>query len=124
MGAERWRYAETLEEITALCEPYFLDSTAMQVTSFPLVRWEPLREGSTRRIHLRSRDISGPEVDAEARSDGRSLVDQSVTLALRSKQLVYHSAPFERDTEISGFFKLSAWISIDCSDTDLYIPFM
>jgi predicted acyl esterase len=39
---------------------------------------------------------------------------------LRGKQLIYHSQPFEADTEISGFFGLRAWISIDCPDTDFY----
>jgi predicted acyl esterase len=34
------------------------------------------------------------------------------------KQLVYHSAPFDQDTEISGFFKLAAWLSINQPDTD------
>lgn len=42
-------------------------------------------------------------------------------LALRGKQLVYHSAPFDADTEISGFFRLAAWIAIDQPDTDLYV---
>ena len=29
----------------------------------------------------------------------------------RGKQFVYQSAPFAADTEVSGFFKLSAWIA-------------
>jgi predicted acyl esterase len=44
-----------------------------------------------------------------------------LTLALCGKQLVYHSAPFSADAEITGFFKLSAWIAIDCPDADLYV---
>jgi hypothetical protein len=67
------------------------------------------------------RDVDGPEWDAEAKADGHSLVDQTVLLALRGKALVYHSAPFEQDKEISGFFKLVAWIAIDCPDTDIYV---
>jgi uncharacterized protein len=47
-----------------------------------------------------------------------SLVDQRLVFARRGRQLVYHSAPFDRNTEISGFFKLSAWLSIDQPDTD------
>jgi predicted acyl esterase len=31
---------------------------------------------------------------------------------------VYQTAPFETDTEISGFFRLSAWIALDQPDTD------
>ena len=44
-----------------------------------------------------------------------------MTYALRGKQLVYHSAPFEKDTEVSGFFKLTAWIAIDQPDTDFSV---
>jgi len=40
---------------------------------------------------------------------------------MQGKQLIYHSAPFETDTEVSGFFKLSAWISIDQLDTDFMV---
>ena len=34
------------------------------------------------------------------------------------KILVYTTAPFAADTDIAGFFKLSAWLSIDQPDTD------
>jgi predicted acyl esterase len=46
------------------------------------------------------------------------LTDQSHVLAADGKQLVYHSEPFDSDLEISGFFRLRAWISIDQPDTD------
>ena len=54
----------------------------------------------------------------EAAVDSASLTDQRLIHAARGKQLVYHTAPFERDTEVSGFFKLSAWLAIDQPDTD------
>jgi hypothetical protein len=57
----------------------------------------------------------------EANSDSADLTDQRADYARRGKLLVYHSAPFEKDTEISGFFKLSAWIGIDQPDTDLAV---
>jgi len=63
-----------------------------------------------------------------AHGDSEDLTDQRADYARRGKLLVYHSAPFEKDTEISGFFKLSAWIGIDQPDTDfthpsaLYVP--
>jgi len=54
----------------------------------------------------------------------QGLVDQQLVYARRGKQLVYHSTPFEQDTEVSGFFRLTAWIAIDQPDTafeaDLY----
>jgi predicted acyl esterase len=35
------------------------------------------------------------------------------------KQLYYHGEPFETDTEITGFFSLRTWLSIDQPDTDI-----
>src|SRR4029078_2541126 len=35
-----------------------------------------------------------------------------------SERLVCDTGPFERDTEITGYFKLSAWLAIDQPDTD------
>jgi uncharacterized protein len=57
----------------------------------------------------------------EEKSDPTSLTDQSLILANGGKQLVYHSEPFAHDTEVSGFFDLSAWISIDQPDTDFSV---
>jgi len=122
MGAERWRYANTLQEVTSHRQPYFIDSTcnATDIFSSGSLGTVP-GTGQPDTYTYDPRDASGPEVDAEAHANGDSLVDQSVTLALSGKALIYHSASFEEDTEISGFFKLSAWISIDCLDTDLYV---
>jgi len=50
--------------------------------------------------------------------DSESRADQRMVLAGEGRQLVYDSAPFERDTDVTGFFSLSAWISIDQPDTD------
>jgi putative CocE/NonD family hydrolase len=122
MGAERWRYADTLEEVTGSYESLFLDSSgnANDVFMAGSLRTVP-GVGPPDAYRYDPRDANGPEVDAETHAKGDSLVDQSVVVALRGKQLVYHSAPFEKDTEISGFFHFSAWISIDCPDTDLYV---
>jgi predicted acyl esterase len=49
------------------------------------------------------------------------LIEQRLVHARRGQQFVYHTAPFERDTEISGTFKLSAWIAIDQPDTDFNV---
>lgn len=122
MGAERWRYADTLSEATSHHMTLFLDSSgdANDVFASGRLQSTPGSGAPDGYIHD-PRDTSGPEVEAEARTRADSLVDQSVILALRGKLLVYHSDPFETDTEVTGFFKLAAWIAIDCPDTDLYV---
>jgi len=120
MEADRWRSADTLEEITARYDRYFLDSdhNATDVFCAGTLGTEP--GGAQPDSYEYDPQAVGPEVDAEAQSIVDSIVDQRVTFALRGRQLIYHTAPFEADTEVSGFFRLDAWISIDCPDTDIY----
>ena len=120
MGSERWRYAATLEGVTGRSQPYFLDSSgdATDVLASGALGAQP---GSGKPDHYVSdpRDISFAA--DQVNSDSEDLTDQRGDYALRGKLLVYHSAPFEKDTEISGFFKLSAWIGIDQPDTDFAV---
>jgi putative CocE/NonD family hydrolase len=122
MGAEQWRYADTLEDVTMRHEAYFLDSTGNAGDVFASGSLGTVTgDGEPDTYTYDPRETRSAEVEAEARADGDSLVDQSVLLALRGKCLVYHSAPFAQATEITGFLKLSAWIAIDRPDTDLYV---
>ena len=122
MGADLWRYADTLEDITSHRQSFFLDSAGGANDVFSAGSLRPkVGAGEPDMYSYDPRDTGGPEVDAEALVDGGSLIYQNVLLALRDRVLVYHSAPFAEDTEISGFFKFTAWISIDCPDTDFYI---
>jgi putative CocE/NonD family hydrolase len=122
MGSERWRYAETLDSITARHEPFFLDSNghADDVYCSGTLKSAP-GSGPPDTYRYDPRDTSGPEVAAQAEVPVNSIVDQRLTSALQGKCVVYHSAPFERDTEVSGFFRLSVWLAIDCPDTDFYL---
>jgi putative CocE/NonD family hydrolase len=49
------------------------------------------------------------------------LTDQRYALNLYGNGLVYHTAPFEQDTEVTGFLKLVAWIALDVPDTDFQV---
>jgi putative CocE/NonD family hydrolase len=128
MGAETWRYADTLEAITAEHKRFYLDSTgsASHVFASGTLRNEP-GMGEADSYIYDPHDTSIAEVEAAATwplalrptfptDDVR---DQTLVFANEGKQLVYHSAPFESEAEISGFFNLSAWIAIDQPDTDL-----
>lgn len=122
MAADTWRYADSLEAITAEYKTCFLDSAGSANDVFCAGSLGPRPgQGPPDSYQHDPRDTQGPEVEAEAQSDGNSFVDQSVLLALRGKCLVYHSSPFEQATEISGFFRLSIWLGIDCPDTDMYV---
>jgi putative CocE/NonD family hydrolase len=121
IGAETWRYADSLEAVTAHSSPYFLHSTSNPTDVFQSGSLNPRPPaegplGTPDHYLYDPRDVG--RVELQSTLDPASWVDQRMIYASSGKQLVYHTAPFEKDTEISGFFKLSAWFSIDQPDTD------
>lgn len=121
MGAETWRYADTLESVTAVSRPLYLQSAGSatdlyrsgELASTPPGRSEP------KRYVYDPRDVSLAELESTV--DPENAVDQRMLHASVGRQLVYHSEPFEEETEISGFFKLSAWLAMDQADTDFRV---
>jgi uncharacterized protein len=120
MGADEWHYADTLDAVTRERKSLFLDSDGHANDVF---RSGTLRDASTAAgadcYVYDPRDTAIAAV--EEKLDPSSLTDQSLTLANKGKLLVYHSEPFAQDTEVSGFFSLSAWISINRPDTDFSV---
>lgn len=121
MGAEKWRYADTLEAVTSEVVPYFLSSTTNPTDVFTAGAMRPQGAGidGTDSYVYDPRDIS--LAGLEATVDPENRVDQRMIHAAAGKQLVYHSAPFQTDTEISGFFSLTVWLAIDQPDTDFRV---
>jgi putative CocE/NonD family hydrolase len=120
MDADKWRYTDTLEGITAESRPYYLDSVANATDVLAAGSLGGAQgKGKPDQYVYDPRDVSIAALEASV--DIASYTDQRTVHALRGKQLVYHTAPFERDTEVSGFFKLTAWIAIDQPDTDFAV---
>jgi putative CocE/NonD family hydrolase len=120
MGAEKWRYADSLEGVTGRSQQYYLDSSsnASDVLAAGALGSEPAA-GKPDHYVYDPRDLSFAA--GEATTDTSDLTDQHAEYLRRGKYLIYHTAPFEKDTEITGFFKLSAWIAIDQPDTDFQV---
>lgn len=122
-GAERWRYADSLDAVTASQRPLHLSSAGGNAdgvySAGELSAQAPASGGSDRYVYD-PLDVSSAELDAGDMPQNE-LVDQRHVLAERGKHLVYHSAPFEADTEISGSFRLDASIAIDQPDTDFVV---
>jgi len=121
VGAERWRYADALEDATARYQVLYLDSrgAANDVFAAGMLATEPgggPPDSYTYDPAARSR----PELRAQQNVDPFSLVDQRIVLALSGRLFVYQTAPFDEDLEITGFFRLTLWIAIDTPDTDFY----
>jgi putative CocE/NonD family hydrolase len=118
MGAEEWRYAETLEAATERSIPLFLHSTVNPTDMFKsgsLSTEGPAKGGPDHYVYDPG-DLSLAALEYSTDPDSR--VDQRMVHAAIGKRLIYHSAPFDEDTEVTGFFKLALWLSIDQPDTD------
>jgi uncharacterized protein len=121
MELDEWRYADTLEEITVGSISLHLDSRSNAQSVFDsgsLSASPPENEGEDHYVY----DPAHVSLAAlESAVDSEDRADQRMVLASDGKQLVYHSDPFEHDTEVSGFFEFSAWIAIDQPDTDFCV---
>jgi uncharacterized protein len=118
MGAERWRYADSLDAVTGKAEPYYLDSAnnATDVLSSGTLAPGKTARGAPDHYVYDPRDTHNAQL--ESTLDPGNHAEQRMVFAQSGQELIYHSAAFDKPTEVSGFFKLCAWISIDQPDTD------
>jgi uncharacterized protein len=118
MGAEQWRYADTLAEVTSRTWPLHLQSMLNPTDVFRSgsLASEPSAPSGPDHYVYEPGDVSLATLESTV--DPECYIDQRMVHAQVGKQLVYHSEPFDEDLEVSGFFRLSAWISIDQTDTD------
>ena len=120
MGKEQWRYADSLEHVTAEMQPLFLNSihNATQIFDSGALQARSAKPaGAPDHFIYDPRDVSTAELESSI--DPADLTDQRLLFAEQGKELIYHSAPFSKPTEVSGFFHLTAWIALDQPDTDL-----
>ncbi len=121
LGAECWKYSSTLRDVTVRHDALFLNSSGNPNGVASPGGLSPSHPAGGPDSYTYALDDLGDAIDTEAASDPRSLTDVSVTNALEDRQLIYHSAPFSQDVEVSGFFRVTAWIAMDCADADLYV---
>lgn len=119
MGADEWKYAETLEGISNSTTTLYLDSDAGRangvMNSGRLSEAKPSNTQADRYVYD-PLDVRPAELQKEVIKN--FITDQRHALNLYGNGVVYHSEPFAADTEISGFAKLTVWIAMDVPDTD------
>lgn len=121
-GEEAWRYAPTLDAATARRHVWTLDSIssrANDVFAAGDLEHDKVARGKPDRYVYDPLDTSSAAWEGEDMPNG--LTDQRGVMAAAGKALFYHSPAFGADTDIAGFFKLSAWISLDQLDTDIAV---
>jgi len=120
-GAEHWRYADSLEQITARTVSLYLHSVsgANDVMHSGSLAETPPQAQSPDQYVYDPRDVSLAQLESTVDPENR--VDQRMHYACGGRQLVYHSAPFDAAVEISGFFRASVWLAIDQPDSDFRV---
>jgi uncharacterized protein len=121
MGADRWRYADSLQAVTQKSVMLYLHSngTASDVFHSGWLASKLYPGGKPDSYRYDPRDVCLAHL--ESTIDPENITDQRMIHAATGKQLIYHSDPFEEEIEVSGFFRLSAWLSIDQPDTDFCV---
>jgi putative CocE/NonD family hydrolase len=121
VGADRWRYADTLDGVTARHEALHLQSATNPIGVYVSGALAPHPADKAEPDHYiyDPRDLGVLRVEAGLTKP--YITDQTLVLAKPGAKLVYHGEPFEAETEVSGVFKFTAWIAIDQPDTDFHV---
>lgn len=121
MVADKWRHAPTLEAVTARHEVLYLQSAANLSSVFNAgsLATTPPKGAEPDHYLYDPRDLSVLKLEVTLTES--HMTDQTMILAAEGAKLIYHSEPFAKDTEVSGFFEFAAWIAIDQPDTDFIV---
>src|SRR2546421_4098994 len=120
VGAEEWKYADSLESISNAAKTLYLGSNGNAGDVFRSGVLTEVPPGASAVMDSWTYDpLDTRAGSAEAEDDDNSLTSQRAALNLFGEGVVYHSEPFAEATEIAGFPKLSVWLKMDVPDTDL-----
>jgi len=133
MGEERWKFADSLETIPSSPRNWVLDSGekgAPSLSAPGLLGDAPPRRAPSDTYTYDPLDTRPGEMEIELGGEpGSYNIMSTNALSQRYAQsasrfghgLVYESPPLSEDTEISGYARLVAWISMDVPDTDFMV---
>jgi uncharacterized protein len=120
VGAEEWKYADSLSAISNSKRVLFLasDGTANDVFhSGSLVEKAGSFAAAADKWTYDPLDNRPGAIEPD--DDPSYLTTQRPVLSLFGNGVVYHSEPFAEAMEISGFLRLTLWLALDVPDTDL-----
>jgi putative CocE/NonD family hydrolase len=117
-GAENWKYADDLESIAGERRKLYLSSTNSEANDafHAGVLIADARASAPDHFTYDPRDLRPADLEKEEVKN--YITDQRYQLNLFGAGVVYHSEPFPEPTEVSGFIKLTVWMSMDVPDTD------
>jgi len=131
MGTEQWKYADNLYAIPSRATKWYLDSGrdgASSISKPGILNIDSPSGKPSDTYTYDPLDTRPGEMEiAEGDESGSYNIFRTNAFSQRYARsvskfghgLIYESAPLTEETEISGYAKLVAWISMDVPDTDL-----
>ncbi len=119
VGAEEWRYADSLESIANEKRTLYLASHDTAADVFHS-GWLAGKSGAGAAADQWVYDPLDTRPGAgEPDEDPAGLISQRPLMSLFGNGAIYHGEPFSEATEVTGFPMLTLWLSMDVPDTDL-----
>ena len=121
-GADEWKYADDIETLATGKRTLYLQSGADGAgDAFHSGAMTEEKPAAAKPDAYTYDPLDTRPAELEREELRNNLTDQRYALNLFGNGLVYHSAPFAEDTEVSGRLKFTAWIAIDVPDTDFQV---
>ncbi len=117
--ADEWKYADSLEDISHERLILHLSSNGTASGVFHSGDLKESANGSAPADRWLYDPLDTRPGKLEVNDDPGGLTSQRGVLNLFGEGAVYHSEPFREPAEITGFAKLTVWLSMDVPDTDL-----
>ena len=130
MGQEAWKYADDLESLAKQQQVLYLNSTPGQghdgFTTGALTATKPGGKSAPDKFTHNPLDNSFINDTTNDTNNNTfeatyNYMGQRRALTLADKGLLYQSAPFAEDTEVTGQLKLSVWLALNVPDTDVEV---
>ena len=121
MGEEKWKYADNLELIAPKARKLYLTSSGIANDAFHSGKLSEKPSEDSKPDTFTYDPLDNRPGELERKEINDSLTDQTFDLNLFGNGLVYHTAAFTKDTEITGWVKFVAWISLNVPDTDFNV---
>lgn len=119
VGAEEWKYADSLESIANVKKTLYLRSSGEANDVFHSGSLTETQSASAASDSWKYDPLDTRPGADELDDEPAPYTSQRGMMNLYGNGAVYHSEAFAEPTEISGFPKLTLWLSMDVPDTDL-----
>ena len=130
-GRDAWEYADALEEVANGRLTYYFDSADGRPNDiFHSGTLAPEPTGSTPSDSYVYDPLDTRPGELEDHESGNNLshffwgeqpLSEHFAVNLFGNGLVYHTEPFEAETDLAGFMEFDAWMTLDVPDTDFMV---